>query len=323
MFLIQPCKAFAPPSIGNFAVGFDVLGVALESVTGEIWGDIVEILPDSHDSFSIVGAYASELCGDAADNLVMLARKLFEDSLLEIGRKPETMAITLRKVLPICSGLGSSASSIVAALVALNHAYNSPFSTVKLLQLAGQAEGSVSGSIHLDNVAPSLLGGAQVCVNRSESMPIALPFSLPDSWLLVVVHPELQVSTAMAREVLPSQIPLHTGVSYWANLAAFLTALHQGNTDLAKELLRDSLIEPYRAPLVKGFSEVRSAALGAGAFACSLSGSGPSVFAVADSAEIAEQISAMMQVAWQNMEIHSVGCVCRANGRGAKLVEVP
>lgn len=328
-------RAFAPASIGNLAVGFDTLGLALEPEDGHKLGDevVVELLPapagatpasgfdPAANELIIAGPYASALPDAPRHNLVMLAKELFDTALLDTDLAPRPSRLTLYKNLPVCSGLGSSASSTIAALAALNAAYRNPLSTRALLALAGELERLISGSIHFDNVAPALYGGLCLIVPLDVPGERVLHCQLPTTWGLVVVHPDLSVATSDARNALPTQIPLAAAVRYWQRLAAFVQAIAGGQHQIAERLLSDTLIEPFRRPLVKGFAQVKKAALAAGAFACSLSGSGPSMFAMTANAWATAPVAAAMTNAFLEQGINSHSYLCRPNGAGASVTE--
>ena len=164
---------------------------------------------------------------DASENLVTRAYLLYITTLTEKGLAHQPLALTLHKKLPVASGLGSSAASIVAALVAINRVHNQVLSTQDLLELAAQLEGSVSGSPHYDNVAPSLLGGMQLMTGQAHSPALALPF--PPHWLMVVSFPGTTVSTHQARKTLPTALPMGDVIAFGRNLANFVHHLHTGN----------------------------------------------------------------------------------------------
>jgi homoserine kinase len=289
--------AFAPISIGNFIVGFDVLGAALVAVDGgPPLGDEVEIQPGTTDefTFTLAGTHAARLPGPASENLAVVADGVFHRELARRGVAPRPRHLTLYKNLPVGSGLGSSATSIVATLRALNQFYDTPFSNQQLLPLAAELEGVVSGDPIYDNVAPCLLGGLQLLLPDDEFRATgqrcrALP--VPPDWLFVVHYPGIEVSTRMAREILPTAWSLAQAVAFGQRLTAFVDALHRHDGAAAARLLRDELVEPYRARLVPGLTEARAAALAAGALAFGLSGSGPTCVALVTSAEAAAAVA--------------------------------
>ncbi len=318
-------RAFAPVSIGNFIVGFDTLGAALAPADGgEPLGDIVAVEPHPAADFEFVltGSHAARLPGALADNIVVAADAVFHRELAarRIGARPRRL--TLEKRLPVGSGLGSSASSIVAALVALNAFYDAPLTPDELLTLAGELEGQISGGIHYDNVAPTLLGGLQLLLPDAEATTTGqrcAPLPVPTDWFFVVHYPGIEVSTRMAREILPRTYSLAQAVRFGQRLAAFVDALHRRDSVRAARLLTDELVEPYRTQLVPGLETARRAALQAGALAFGLSGSGPTCVAVTDSAAQALRIQHVIEAAMP-VNAHRFTRLCKLDTAGARLL---
>lgn len=312
---MRKVKAFAPATIANFIVGFDSLGASLETLEGELFGDIVTIEPAAKQRIEITGTYAHNLPQHTDDNIVSTCILDFHQKLITRGLPIKTHYLQLEKRLPVGSGLGSSASSIVAALVALNAYYEDPFSQQELLLIAGKMEGVVCGSIHYDNVAPSLLGGLQLMI--PERVSETLPWC--EDWLLIVYHPGIEISTKMAREILPPSFDLAPVVNYWQKFAAFIHALYAHNHSLAASLMTDSLLEPYRAKLIPHFEAGRTAALNAGALAFGICGSGPTCFAITDSMTLAQKISASIEKKMQSMHT-SFSKICKISTTGARVI---
>lgn len=312
-------RAFAPASIGNFAAGFDLLGAALAPLNGDALGDIVELIPAREPSFQLRGPWAKALAGETRPNLVQRVVQLYLETLEDRGLAFGPFAMTLEKRLPINSGLGSSGSSIAAALTALQAACGNPLRFEEVLALAGAAEGLYGGGPHFDNVAPSLLGGLRLVTQgpsgfESREMPWI------ESLRLVVVHPEFEVATAAARAALPGEVPLETAVDFAGNLASLLHALHTGDLRLLAASLRDPVAEAHRAELVPGFREAQAAALEEGALGCTFSGSGPSVFAVTATDSDAAVVAFAVQRAFEDAGLRCQGWICGLDRRGARLV---
>lgn len=304
-------RAFAPAGVGNFAAGFDVLGAAVAPEDGSLWGDQVEIVESDATRLVCTGPFADRLPADPAENLVLHTRGLFEEAL---GRPLPPLQLTLRKNLPVCSGLGSSAASVAATARALNAWCGEPLSAGDLLAVAGRAEGLASGAVHLDNVAPCLLGG--LLLIPPVGPPRALPF--PQTLRIVVASPALALATREARRVLPREVPLALAVEHAQNLASFVHALHTGDLGLLRATLRDLLAEPWRADLVPGFRAAQRGALTAGALGASLSGAGPAVFAVA-AREQAEAVAAALAGGFQSQGVEATVRICRIDPRGARV----
>jgi homoserine kinase len=305
--------AFAPASIGNFMAGFDTLGAAIAPLEGPPLGDQVEIRLDQGASFAMAGPFAHRLPPDPGDNLALKARDAFARAW---GRPLPPLAIRLQKNLPVGSGLGSSSATVVATLAALDRLLEAGLGEAALLRAAGEAEGQGCGAAHLDNVAPSLLGGLRLV--DPAGRPRLLPF--PEDLVLAVLSPGLELNTRDARRVLPAQVPLALAVAHAQNLAALVYALCTGDAGLRRDCLRDLLAEPHRAPLVAGFRAVQAAALGQGAEGCTLSGAGPAIFAVAGR-DRAGAVAQAMAEAWAAAGVACQARLCRVDGEGARILE--
>jgi homoserine kinase len=306
-------RAFAPASIGNFAVGFDILGAALRPVDGTPLGDTIEAAFARTSSLTCEGPFAHQLPEDPRDNLVAAACEAFAKAW---DRALPPLALRLVKGLPVGSGLGSSAATIAATLRALDRLFGHPLTEADLLRAAGEAESQASGAVHLDNVAPALLGGLRLIT--PEGGAEALPF--PSHLRLVLASPELRLETRHAREALPGSIPLSLAVAHAQQLGAFLHALHMGDEPALRRSFKDLLAEPARARLVPGFRAVQAAALQHGAWACTFSGAGPALFAAAEEADC-RAIAGAMREAWACQGIASTTRTCGLDAEGARVLE--
>lgn len=220
--------------------------------------------------------------------------------------------------MPIGSGLGSSACSVVASLMALNEFHQKLLTDEQLLLLMGEMEGRISGSIHFDNVAPCFLGGLQLMIETSGI--ISQPIPLNADWYWVMAYPGIKISTAQARSVLPSHYSKADIIKHGRLLAAFIHACHSGQTELAAALMQDVIAEPYRTTLLPGFSEARRYVLQHGALTCGISGSGPTLFAICNTALKAEGVAHLLRQHYlQNAEgfVH----ICRLSRTGARKLE--
>ncbi|EKT53607.1 homoserine kinase [Providencia sneebia] len=306
-------KVYAPASIGNVSVGFDVLGAAVSPVDGTLLGDCVTV--EAADSFSLTnqGRFVSKLPKKPEQNIVYQCWELFCERL----GKPLNVAMVLEKNMPIGSGLGSSACSVVAALVALNEFASKPFDENTLLGMMGELEGRISGSVHYDNVAPCYLGGLQLIIEQNGIISQQVPAF--DNWYWVMAYPGIKVSTAEARAILPDSYPRRDIVSHGRYLAGFIHACHTGQPDLAVKMIQDVVAEPYRTQLLPGFAQARKNANEIGALACGISGSGPTLFAICDDKQIAEKMADYLQQHYiQNDEgfVH----ICRLDLAGARTI---
>ncbi len=280
--------AYAPASTGNVSLGFDLLGAALKPIDGSKLGDEVEVHAASEYSLEVKGAFAHKLPGDADQNIVTLCYHHFVEALVKQGKSVSPARLVLHKHLPIGSGLGSSASSIVAALHGLNVFYDTPFSEHDMLLMMGELEGQISGSIHYDNVAPCYVGGLTLMAEQPDQISLSLPVF--DNWYWVACYSGISVSTAAARNILPKDVPMKTTIQFGRQLAVFIDALYRKDEALAASVMLDVLAEPYRKSLLPYFDESRQFAMENGALAFGISGSGPTVFAVTNSLENAQTI---------------------------------
>jgi len=292
-------RVFAPATVANVASGFDVLGFALDSP-----GDSVTLTRSAEKGVRVRSVTGDEgrLPRDPKKNTAAVAAAAF---LEKIGN-PFGVEIELEKRMPLSSGLGSSAASAVAAVTAANLLAGSPLSRRDLLPFTMEAERVACGSAHADNVAPSLLGGFVLIRSYDPLDVVQLP--VPAGLSCAVVHPHAELRTEDARRVLKKEIRLSDAIRQWGNLAALVAALYNGDLQLLGRSLQDVVAEPARSLLIPGFSKVKAAALGAGALGCSISGSGPSVFALCahqeDSARAGEAMVAAFKAAGLSSDLY-------------------
>ncbi|PKH02018.1 homoserine kinase [Psychromonas sp. MB-3u-54] len=310
--------AYAPASTANVSVGFDVLGGALTPINGDLFGDRVKI-SSSDIAFSLdcIGRYAHKLPADFKENIVYQCYLVFEKALKKLNKETLPVKMTLEKNLPVGSGLGSSSSSIVAALEALNAWHDYALDENSMLLLMGEMEGQISGSIHYDNVAPCYLGGMQLMINEGGVISQTLPSF--KEWYWVVAYPGISISTSAARNILPAQYRLSEALTYGRRLGAFVHACHSNQPELAAKMLKDVIAEPYRSQLIPGFKEARLVAEQSGALGMGISGSGPTVFAV-----MTDLIQAQSLQHWltENFLQNDDGfChICRLDEQGARVL---
>ncbi|WP_087022109.1 homoserine kinase [Thaumasiovibrio subtropicus] len=308
---------YAPASIGNVSVGFDVLGAAVSPIDGTRLGDRVAIeAGEKPFSLQCVGRFVAKLPTNEKENIVYDCWQVFCRELKQKGLEAQPVAMTLEKNMPIGSGLGSSACSIVAALDALNQFHGNPLSEMELLALMGEMEGQISGGVHYDNVAPCYLGGLQLMVEELGIISQAVPSF--DEWYWVMAYPGITVSTAEAREILPSQYRRQDIIAHGRHLGGFIHACHTQQPELAAKMINDVIAEPYREKLLPGFSKARQWASEAGALATGISGSGPTLFSICASEETAQRVARWLNENYvQNEEgfVH----VCKLDAQGSQV----
>ena len=313
-------RAYAPASIGNFAAGFDLMGAAVAPLDGSLWGDVVEAEIAAAPSLTVSGPHAAGLPLDPWQNLVLRTFVLFRDALAEKRIDGPPIAFHLQKNLPPRSGLGSSACSVAATLTACQALVGEPFSRTELYALAGRAEALVSGAPHLDNVVSCLAGGLQLLVPGAGGSPEARPLPWPDDLVLVMVSPAFELATEESRKVLSTSFALAEALDFAQNLAGFVHALATGDRGLLRRCLRDVLAEPRRAPLVPGFRAAQAGALAAGALGCTLSGSGPALFAVVESPVQGRAVGEAMQAGLRAAGLASEVRLCGLDRQGARVL---
>ncbi|QEH18288.1 homoserine kinase [Histophilus somni] len=311
-------RIYAPASSANISVGFDTLGVAVSPIDGSLLGDVVQI-EEIEQGFELesAGYFVRKLPKEPQKNIVYQAYVLFSERLKLRNLKIKPLRLTLEKNMPIGSGLGSSACSIVAALVALNQFYQQPFSKMELLEMMGELEGRISGSIHYDNVAPCYLGGVQLMVQSLGNICQQLPFF--DNWYWVLAYPGIEVSTAEARAILPKSYTRQDVISHGRHLGSFVHACHTRQEALAAYMMRDVIAEPYREALLPNFAEVKQAVKDLGVLASGISGSGPTMFAIAPDLAIATKSATYLENNYlQNNEgfVH----ICKVDNVGARAL---
>ena len=312
---MRSVTVFAPATVANVGSAFDVLGFAVaapgDTVTvrrtatpgvtiADITGDNGVLSTDSNKNTAGVSVLA------LLKHLESKDRRAFGDIGVEIS---------LTKGLPIGSGLGSSSASTVAAVVAANELCGAPLSREELLPFAMEGERVACGAPHADNVAPALLGGFVLIRSYDPLDVVHLP--TPSSAWVTVLSPSLELKTQDARKVLKRSVSLESAISQWGNVAALVAGIYKNDIALMGRALEDKIVEPERAQLIPGYAAAKRAALEAGACGCSISGSGPSVFALAQSEDIAHRVGAAMRDAFAALDISSIPYVSQINSSGA------
>lgn len=290
-------EAFAPATVANLGVGFDIMGLALQGM-----GDraIVEFRDAPEIVFSEIQGDEGKLPRDPALNIAAVSAR----ALLDHVGEPRGLKIQLIKGLPLSSGLGSSAASAVVSVVALNQLLGEPFSRGQLLPFCLEGEALVSG-YHADNVAPCLLGG--IILVAGATVDAIRPLPIPDKFHLALVTPDIPVPTDSARRILPKHVTLQTMIHQTGAVAKLVDALHRGDlAALGEAIENDRVVEPARACLMPMHKEARAAAKQAGAAAVFIGGAGPTLCAICESATIAESTASEMQAVYQAADTPSI-----------------
>ncbi|HXH93822.1 MAG TPA: homoserine kinase [Thermoanaerobaculia bacterium] len=300
--------AFAPGSIGNVGPGFDVLGLAIDGI-----GDRVTVALTDGDARvdNITGVDAALVPLDPQRNAAAIAAVAW----LRAHGDSRNPIVTIDKGLPLSGGLGGSAASSVAGAFAAALAMGSETSPIELAAAALQGEMTVAGE-HLDNIAPAILGG--LALSRSVRPIDIIALKVAADWRLALVTPDVRIQTKAAREVLPSTSGRAVWVQQMANTAGVVHAFATGDGELLRRALDDRYAEPRRAALIPHFNAVKRAALDVGAFACTISGSGPTLVAICADDDIAHRVTAAMQTAFE--QVRSIARVSPIARQGVRAV---
>lgn len=308
---IANAAAYAPATMANLGVGFDVLGLAFNEP-----GDIVEAEWSDSPGVTVVAIEGDggKLSREPHKNTASVAAA----SVLRACGETRGVALTIQKGLPLASGLGSSAASAVAAAVAVNALMGEPMSRGDLLPAALDGEAVASG-YHADNVAPSLFGGITLAFGLRANEVIRLP--IPPNLHLALVTPNVEVPTREAREALPTHIPLKQMVAQTAGIARLIDAIYRGDIGaMAAAMECDSVIEAARAHLMPKLAQVRRAAKRAGALGMVISGAGPTLCAVCDDEATAREAAAAMEMVYDEAGIGSVSRYTQVSEQGARVL---
>jgi homoserine kinase len=309
---VNSVKAFAPATVANVSCGFDIFGFAIQEP-----GDTVELRKRDEP-----GIVITEITGDEG----RLPRQAEKNSvtvvmlhlLKHLGISDFGCEVVLHKNMPLGSGMGSSAASAVAGVVAMNELLGNPLTRRELLPFAMEGERIASGSAHADNVGPSLLGGFVVIRSYNPLDIFTIP--VPEDLYCTLVHPDIEINTKDARFILRNEVSLKNTIAQMGNVAGLVAGLMKADYDLISRSMVDVIIEPVRSILIPEFKEVKQAALANGALGCSISGAGPSMFALSRGMENAQNAGKAMQKQFAAAGIESGLHVSAINQGGAMIV---
>lgn len=305
-------KAFAPATVANVSCGFDILGFAIDQP-----GDEVIVRTSSKPGVTI-----QRVVGDGGKLPLAADKNTAGVAILayfrELGKSAD-VEVELIKKLPLGSGMGSSAASAAAALVAINEMMGNPMTKVQLVPFAMEAERIACGTGHADNVAPSILGGF-VLIRDYHPLDIRkVPF--PSELTAVLVHPHLEVRTEDSRRILRATVTIRDAVAQSANAAGLMVGLMTSDYELIGKSLKDTIAEPVRSVFIPGFEELKKAAKDGGALGAGISGSGPTIFALCANMESAKAAGARMVGHFTSCNLKSDMIVSPVNPQGARVIE--
>jgi homoserine kinase len=300
-------KIFAPATVANVACGFDVLGFALNNP-----GDEISITFNNSGSIELHNETPYNLPLAPEKNVAAVA---LQSMLDELHSKQGFTITFLSKIMP-GSGVGSSAASAAAGVFGANELLGRPFTRRQLVAFAMQGERVASGSAHADNVAPALMGGFTLV--RSYTPLDIIPIPSPPVYA-TVVHPQIEVRTSDSRKILRQEVPIKKAIEQWGNLAGLVAGLFTNDYELISRSLHDVIVEPVRALLIPEFYAIKQAAIDAGALGCSISGSGPSMFALSKDEATAQKVAQSMHAGFDRAGIENHVFVSPINKEGVRV----
>lgn len=306
-------KVFAPATVANVSCGFDIFGFAVDAP-----GDVVELRRRETPGITIADITGDEgrLPRDPGRNAVTVVMlRLLE----HLGDTAFGCEVTLHKNMPLGSGMGSSSASAVAGVFALNEMLGRPLTRRQLLPFAMEGERIACGAAHADNVGPSLMGGFLVIRSYEPLDVFSVP--VPAELYCTVVNPDIEVNTKDARFILRHEVSLAKTIAQMGNVAGLVAGLMQEDYELIRRSMVDVIIEPIRSILIPEFREVKQAALAAGALGCSISGSGPSMFAFSKGRQTAERVGDAMRKQFAAADIDAKVYVSAINREGPKIIK--
>jgi homoserine kinase len=308
--MMNAIKVKSCATVANIVCGFDILGLCLDNPCDEFTvsiSDEVGITIENIDDYN--------LPTDPTKNVSSVALL----KILEQEKQIKGFHIISNKIIKPGSGIGSSAASAAGVVVAANYLLGNKYSKQQLVDFAMYGEEIASGSKHADNIAPAVFGG--ITLIRSNSPLDIISIDYPELFI-TILHPQIEVKTADARNILPKEIPLKNAVKQWANVAGLVTGFMQHDYDLISRSLEDVVVEPYRSKLIPYFYEVKNAGKNAGALGGGISGSGPSIFMLCKTAEIAANVELAMKNIYAKNGIDFHTHTSKINKEGVKIIEV-
>ncbi|MEZ2414797.1 homoserine kinase [Muriicola sp. E247] len=305
----EQIRLFCPATIANISCGFDVLGLALDSI-----GDEMVLRKVSSPGIKITGITGQDLPLETDKNVAGVAGM----AMIKALEYKEGFEIEIHKKIKPGSGIGSSAASAAGVVWGMNQLMGSPCSDHQLVQFAMEGEKLASGSAHADNVAPAIYGG--ITLVRSSSPLDIIRINSPELLYASVIHPHIEIKTSDSRKILKTSISLADGIKQWGNLGALIAGLFKEDYALISRSLEDHIIEPVRSILIPGFDDIKKAALAAGALGCGISGSGPSIFALSKGGDKATEVAKAMSLELSKIKLNHDTYVSVINTKGIYIL---
>ena len=302
-------KLFSPATVANVACGFDVLGLCLDTI-----GDEMVVRKVDEKGVRITKIEGFKLPFETELNVAgVSALAMYQELQPDCG-----FEIEIKKNIKPGSGIGSSAASAVGSVYGINALLGSPLNKTQLTQFAIKGEALASGSEHADNIAPALFGGFTLVKSVNPLEILQIPS--PDNLYVTIIHPQIEIKTAISRAILPKNVPLENAINQWANVGSFIHSLHTSDYPLMQRSLHDVIIEPHRSKLIPHYNEVKQQTLNAGALGTNISGSGPSIFSLCEGIENANKVRDVMRNIYSNTGIEFDVHVSKINTQGVKIL---
>ncbi|MEY8019988.1 homoserine kinase [Muriicola sp. SD30] len=305
----EQIRIFCPATIANISCGFDVLGLALDSI-----GDEMVLRKVPNPGIKITEITGQDLPLETDKNVAGVAGM----AMIKALEYKEGFEIEIHKKIKPGSGIGSSAASAAGVVWGMNHLIGGPCSDHELVQFAMEGEKLASGSAHADNVAPAIYGG--ITLVRSSNPLDVIRINSPEQLYASVIHPHIEIKTSDSRKILKTSISLADGIKQWGNLGALIAGLFQEDYALISRSLEDHIIEPVRSILIPGFDDIKKAALAAGALGCGISGSGPSIFALSKGGDKATEVAKAMSLELNKIQLNYDTYVSVINTKGIHIL---
>lgn len=302
-------KIFAPATVANVSCGFDSLGFAVDAI-----GDEMTFTKTTKKGVKITNITGANLTYNVDENAASaVVKKILNEANADFG-----IELTIHKGFSPGSGLGSSAASAAGAAFGANQLLGNIYSDLELTKFAMFGEEVACGTPIADNVSAAIYGGFVLVRSYNPLEIIKLP--VPSELRVVAIHPQVEVKTKDAREVLPTEIALKDAVTQWANVGGLISGLHSDNYNLISNSLVDIIVEPHRKKLIPFFDDVKNSALKAGALGAGISGSGPTIFALCKGDEIAKEVYKNIEESYKNTGIDFEMFISKVNPEGIKIL---
>ena len=309
---IKEIEVFAPATIANISCGFDVMGCCLDAI-----GDTMILKKTKEQGIQISKIHGEDLPMEPEKNVAGVALMAL---LAALDEQPDFgFDIEIDKKIKPGSGIGSSAASAAGTVFAANELLGRPFSNHELIPFAAEGERAACGSPIADNVAPALLGGFSLVKSTDPIKIVELPSI--EGLYATIIHPQIEIKTSISRDILPQNVSLKNAVKQWANVGAFVHALHINDHALFADSLKDYIVEPHRSKLIPKFDEVISSAIKAGALGGGISGSGPSIFTFSEDKQTADNVKLAIEKVYTKTNIPFYLYNSKINAEGVKILK--